>query len=69
VHDDLIITHRLSTIRGADVVYVLERGRLGETGDWATLIGTESGRFRTMCKVQGVFTHKVGAGNRELGSG
>lgn len=65
----LIITHRLSTIRGADVIYVLERGRLVETGDWATLIGTEGGRFRTMCEVQGVFTNEVAVGNRELGSG
>jgi hypothetical protein len=34
----LVITHRLSTIRGADVIHVLEQGRLVESGDWDTLI-------------------------------
>jgi capsular polysaccharide biosynthesis protein len=34
----LVITHRLSTIRGADVIYVLERGRLVESGSWEVLV-------------------------------
>lgn len=50
----LIITHRLSTIRGADVIYMLERGRLVETGDWATLINKEDGRFNDLCRAQDV---------------
>jgi ATP-binding cassette, subfamily C, bacterial len=65
----LIITHRLSTIRGADIIHVLERGRLVESGDWDTLIGEENGRFRTMCRAQGIVANEVAASNRELDSG
>jgi ATP-binding cassette, subfamily C, bacterial len=65
----LIITHRLSTIRGADIIHVLERGRLVESGDWDTLIGEENGRFRTMCRAQGIFANEVAASSRELDSG
>ena len=52
----LIITHRLSTIRGADVIYVLERGRLVESDDWDGLITRSNGRFRALCQAQGVPT-------------
>lgn len=48
----LTITHRISTIRNADVIHVLERGRLVETGDWDALIAREDGRFRTMYAAQ-----------------
>jgi ATP-binding cassette subfamily C protein len=41
----LVITHRLSTIRGADVIHVLERGRLVESGAWDTLVGRGSSRL------------------------
>ena len=34
----LIIAHRLSTVRGADRIYVLEAGRVSEVGDHETLI-------------------------------
>ena len=50
----LVITHRLSTIRGADVIHVLERGRLVESGDWDTLIGEPDGRFASLCNAQGI---------------
>jgi ATP-binding cassette, subfamily C, bacterial len=48
----LIITHRLSTIRGADVIHVLEKGRLIESGGWKTLMGKTGGRFRALCRAQ-----------------
>jgi ATP-binding cassette subfamily C protein len=50
----LVITHRLPTIRSADVVYVLEKGHLVESGSWSTLISTENGRFNALCKAQGL---------------
>lgn len=55
----LTITHRISTIRNADVIHVLERGRLVETGDWNTLIGREDGRFRAMYTAQSVSTEQA----------
>jgi len=46
------ITHRLSTIRNADVIYVFENGRIIETGDWASLTTGGTGRFLELCKAQ-----------------
>jgi ATP-binding cassette, subfamily C, bacterial len=48
----LIITHRLFTVRSADLIYVLEQGRLVESGDASTLIAKENGRFFALCKAQ-----------------
>jgi ATP-binding cassette subfamily C protein len=50
----LIITHRLSTIRGADVIHVLEGGRLVESGSWGALLAKEGGRFGALAKAQGI---------------
>jgi len=50
----LVITHRLSTIRGADVIHVLEQGRLVESGTWDTLVAEGNGRFRSLCRAQGI---------------
>jgi ATP-binding cassette subfamily C protein len=50
----LIITHRLSTVHGADVIHVLEQGRLVETGDWETLTRKGDGRFNALATAQGV---------------
>ena len=52
----LIITHRLFTTRGADVIYVLEQGRLVESGDIDTLIARKQGRFLELCKAQSIDT-------------
>jgi ATP-binding cassette, subfamily C, bacterial len=48
----LIITHRLFTIRSADVIHVLEQGRLVESGDKTRLMAREDGRFLALCKAQ-----------------
>jgi ABC-type multidrug transport system fused ATPase/permease subunit len=38
-------------VRGADRIYVLERGQVVETGDWAQLMGAQ-GRFHAMALAQ-----------------
>lgn len=50
----LVITHRLSAIRDADVIHVLDRGRLVESGSWSDLLGTRDGRFKTLARAQGI---------------
>jgi ATP-binding cassette subfamily C protein len=50
----LIISHRLSTIRGADIIHVIEDGCLVESGTWDDLVVKENGRFRTLCQAQGI---------------
>jgi ATP-binding cassette subfamily C protein len=55
----LIITHRLSTIRGADVIHVLEDGRLVESGVWEDLIADPSSRFHTLWREQGTGPYQL----------
>ena len=50
----LVISHRLSTIRGADVIHVIEEGSLVESGTWGALISKENGRLSALCKAQGI---------------
>ena len=49
----LIITHRLSTIRAADGIYVLESGRLVESGSWEMLL-SRNGRFKALARAQSI---------------
>jgi ATP-binding cassette subfamily C protein len=50
----LLITHRLSAIRGADIIHVFERGRLIESGEWGTLLNKVDGRFKALCEAQDI---------------
>jgi ATP-binding cassette subfamily C protein len=52
----LIITHRLFTTRSADVIYVMEQGRLVESGNIDTLVARKQGRFIELCKAQSIDT-------------
>jgi ATP-binding cassette subfamily C protein len=52
----MIITHRLFTTRSADLIYVLEQGRLVESGDIDTLVARKHGRFLELCKAQSIDT-------------
>jgi ATP-binding cassette subfamily C protein len=50
----VLIAHRFSTVRSADVIYVLEDGKVAESGDWAALYANENGRLRTLYEAQKV---------------
>ena len=47
----LVIAHRLSTILRADRIYVLEAGRVVQSGSYPELAGQE-GSFRNLIKRQ-----------------
>jgi ABC-type multidrug transport system fused ATPase/permease subunit len=48
----VIIAHRLSTVKNADRVYVLDRGRVIEAGTYHELRAQENGQFREMVEMQ-----------------
>jgi ABC-type multidrug transport system fused ATPase/permease subunit len=48
----VIIAHRLSTVKSADRVYVLDEGRVVEAGTYDELRMRENGEFREMVEMQ-----------------
>ena len=50
----LIIAHRLSTIKNADNIYLIDEGRILESGTWNELLKKEEGWFRDICEAQGI---------------
>jgi ATP-binding cassette subfamily C protein len=49
----LIITHRLFTIRRADVIYVLDQGQPIASGSWEALL-SRNGRFTALARAQSI---------------
>jgi len=49
----IIIAHRLSTIKNVDTIYLLEKGRVAESGNFSYMIES-SERFRRMVSLQEV---------------
>ncbi len=47
-----VIAHRLSTIRKADVILVVEEGRIVEQGSHGELLRLPGGRYRALCEAQ-----------------
>jgi ATP-binding cassette subfamily C protein len=47
------ITHRLSTIRQADVIFVIDHGRVAAAGTWDELVQGDNPRFRELLAAQG----------------
>lgn len=50
----VVVTHRLSTIRHADLIHVLDHGRVVESGSWDELMARPGGRFLRLCQAQGI---------------
>ncbi|HZH15856.1 MAG TPA: peptidase domain-containing ABC transporter [Archangium sp.] len=48
----VVVAHRLSTIRRADLIVVLERGRVVEQGTHEELLAREGGRYRALVENQ-----------------
>lgn len=49
----LLITHRLSVVQGAGVIYVIDRGELVESGPWTDLLVRPDGRLRALLDAGG----------------
>jgi ABC-type multidrug transport system fused ATPase/permease subunit len=47
-----VVAHRLSTIRNADVIVVMEDGKVKESGTHNDLIQIEDGLYRNLNKLQ-----------------
>jgi len=47
----LVIAHRLSTVRDADIIYVLDKGRVVEQGTHQELLG-KNGLYARLCQLQ-----------------
>lgn len=51
----VFVAHRLSTVRNADVIHLLEDGRIVEFGSWQELLAV-NGRFRAIWELQATAT-------------
>ncbi len=53
-----VISHRLATVRNADLIYIVDKGKVVESGSWDSLIKSETGYFRNMCELQDLTKNK-----------
>jgi ABC-type multidrug transport system fused ATPase/permease subunit len=47
----LVIAHRLSTVRYADIIFYLEKGTIAESGSHDTLMKNADGKYRHMVEI------------------
>ena len=57
----ILIAHRLSTVRGADRIYVIDAGRIVETGDHVALV-KQKGLYARLARRQDLDADPVSAG-------
>jgi len=50
----LLVAHRLSTIRWADLIHVIENGSVIESGDQHSLIARHGSRLQALCEAQSI---------------
>jgi subfamily B ATP-binding cassette protein MsbA len=63
-----VIAHRLSTVRGADMILALDSGRIAEIGTHDDLIGREGGVYARLYALQVLDEHdRVTAGDAGAG--
>ena len=62
-HTTIVIAHRLSTVTGADRIFVLDRGRLAQSGSHQAL-ALEVGPYRRLCQIQGALDAAIAADAR-----
>lgn len=47
----IIVSHRLATVKNADIIYVIESGKIVEFGNWDYLV-EKKGRFKQLLDIQ-----------------
>jgi len=57
-HTTIVIAHRLSSVRQADRILVMEHGRMVQLGTHAALIA-EAGPYRRLCEIQGALDEQI----------
>jgi ABC-type multidrug transport system fused ATPase/permease subunit len=50
-----VIAHRLSTIRNADIIVVVKKGHVAETGTHEELMAIPNGIYKTLVRLQVLF--------------